>query len=291
MQFQPVQERTRPMPGHGRVGGRRTRVPGYSCLMNRLAKLFPMAIGLFLGILALHPPEWLRALGPFRYAGMAVLVCLLLTGFVALLIASNLPADVKMVPAHAPLPPEMTTLAGEYQALGFVPACPPQEVGIAPPALVQPFVNESARVYGTVFRTGTLPARIAFDFFSLLADGRGGLSSCAERGGAVLPAGPGSLSQILPGASVAQLFAAHRQALEFLRPRGLPARPVSAATFEVDFRAGLARQRRNFLAAPLRNAAIAIWRTASRTTPHLGAIETQRVARRQMSFLLTGAKG
>jgi hypothetical protein len=250
-----------------------------------------MAIGLLLGLLALYPPEWLRVLGPFRYAGMAVLVYILLTGFVALLIASNLPADVKMAPTQVSLPPEMAALASEYQTLGFVPAGPPQEVGIAPPALVQAFVHESARVYGTVFRTGTIPARIAFDFFSLIADGRGGLSSGAERGGAVLPAGPGSLSQILPGASVAQLFAAHLRALDFLRLRGLSAQAVSAATFEADFRAGLARQRRTFLAAPLRNAATAIWRTATRTTPHLGVIGTQRVARRQMRFLLTGAKG
>ena len=258
--------------------------------MNRLTRFFPMAVGLLLGVLAVHPPAFLRALGSFRYAGMAVIVYLLLVGFVALLIGSHLPADVKMVASSAPLPPEMAKLAGEYAALGFVPVGPPQEVGIAPPALLQALVHEAARAYGTVFRTGTVPARVAFDFFSLLRDGQGGLSSGAERGGAVLPAGPGSLSQILPGASVAQLFAAHRQSLEFLQLRGLPARPVSAATFETDFRAGLARQRRNFLAAPLRHAAIAIWRTATRTTPHLGPIEKQRLARRQMGFLLTGAK-
>jgi len=248
-----------------------------------------MAIGVLLGFLALHPPGWLRALGPFRYAAMAAVVLLLLVGFVALLIASNLPADVKMVPSQASLPPGMVSLEGEFRALGFVPVGPPLEVGTAPPALVQAFVHDEARAYGTVFRTGTLPARVAFDCFSLLAGGRGGLSSGAERGGAVLPAGPGSLSQIIPGASVARLFAVHRRALEFLCVRGLVARPVSAATFETDFRNGLARQRRSFLRAPLRSAVIAIWRTATRTTPHLGPIEGQRVAQRQLRFLLTGA--
>jgi hypothetical protein len=254
--------------------------------MHRLTKFFPIAIGLFLGVLALHPPNWLAALGPFRYAAMALLVLGLLIGFVALLIASNLPANITMRPSSGAVPPQMEALAAEYAASGFAPAAPLQEVGVSPPALLLPFVNDRERTYGTVFRTGTVPAKVAFDFFSYFEGVPGGLTSAAERGAGVLPAGSGALCQLLPGATVAQLFAHHKSAIELLRQRGLPMRAVSAGAFEADFRAAIARQRRTFLTAPLRNAAIAIWRAATRTTPHLGALEGQRVAQRQVAALL-----
>jgi len=256
--------------------------------VDRVTRYFPLAVGLLLGYLAVHPPAWLAALGWLRFPAMAAVVLLLLVAFVVLVVAANLPAEVQMRPAADPCPPELEALAREYRALGFTPAGPLREVGAAPPALVLAFTNEARRTYGTAFRTGTVPSRVAFDFFSFLEGREGGLSSCAARGAGTLPAGPGAFSQILPGASVAVLFEAHRRAVEHLEGLGLRFRPVSAATFDADFRAGLAQQRRAFLAAPLRNAAIAVWRSATRTTPHLGAIEVQRAARRKIRALRSG---
>ena len=74
-------------------------------------------------------------------------------------------------------------------------------------------------------------------------------------------------------------------------PPGLAAKAVSASTFPGDFAASFRRQREAFLAAPLRGAAITLWRAATGRTPHLGPIATQAAAQATIRELLTGTRG
>jgi len=162
-------------------------------------------------------------------------------------------------------------------------------VGISPPALMVAFVHEAERTYGTAFRTTTLPPKTAFDCVSILDGDRGGLTTGAEPAGAVIPAARGSLRQVFPRASVEEVFERHREALQYLRGRGLHARSVSASAFHRDFATSFRRQREAFLASPLRGAAITLWRAATGRTPHLGPIATQPAAQATIRELLTGA--
>jgi hypothetical protein len=107
----------------------------------------------------------------------------------------------------------------------------------------------------------------------------------------VIPAARGSLRQVFPGARVEQVFDRHRQALHHLRGRGLQARAVSAQTFRPDFALSFRLQREAFLAAPLRGAAVTLWRAASGRTPHQGPIASQAVAQATIRELVTGARG
>jgi len=250
-----------------------------------IAKFLPIVIGVPLGILIVAPPAWLRALGPVAYLVTGSLAFVALVAFVAVLISANLPAEVRLTPLAVPPPAELAALAQRYAALGFVPAGPPMEVGISPPGVMVPFVHERERSYGTIFRTNTLPAKVAFDVVSLLEGDQGGLTSSAEVAGATLLAGRGDLRQVIPGASIEEVFERHRAAVAWLRSRGLPCRPVSAVSFERDFKDALADQRTSFLANPLKGAIVAIWRSATRTTPHLGPLEQQKLAARQIAAL------
>jgi hypothetical protein len=261
-------------------------------LKHRIVSLLPYAVGLVLGWLLFYPPETLAPLGPWRYLVAAGLVLLLLIAFTAAQLATNLPDPLTLAPAREEdVPPDLRELAARLEALGFVPAGPPYDVGVRPPAVLLPFVHEAERSYSTVFRTRTLPPKTVFDFVSILDSGRGGLTSMAERAGAAIPAAPGSLRQVFPHADLEATWRGHREGLDWMRQHGLPARAVTPATFVPDFRESFARQRRAFLAAPLRTAVVAFWRAATGRTPDLGPLSEQSGAGARLQALLIGQRG
>jgi hypothetical protein len=150
-------------------------------------------------------------------------------------------------------------------------------------------VHPREPIMATVFRTGTLPAVDGFDLVSVLHDGRGGVTTGADRRGATLPGGPWVLRQVFPGSGVGELLGHHRDALTWLRGRGLAFRTVTASGFADEFRRALARQREIFLANPVGTALVALWRSATGRIPHLGPLARQRIAERQVRRLLAGA--
>jgi hypothetical protein len=260
-------------------------------MAKKLAALIPILVGIALGILVTRAPAAMKSAGPLAMVLAVVLVFALLIGFIAWMIGRNLPAHIALTSLpEGSTPPEVRALVDAYRALGFTPAGPPREAGVMPPALLVPLVHEGERCYGTVFRTGTVPAKTSYDVVSILDGDRGGLTTGPDPAGTTLPAAPGNLRQVFPRATVAALFGRHREALAFLRSRGLGVRAVSAASFEADFRASFARQRRAFRAAPLRWALIALWRSATKRTPHLGPLATQKIAERQLRELATGTR-
>jgi len=260
--------------------------------MRSLSRFLPILVGLVLGYLLMSPPEWLASLGPWRWLAVVAIVLLGLLAFTAWQLSANLPADPPLEPAaEAEVTGELRDLCARFEALGFQRIGTPLTVGITPPALMVPFVHEAERSYATAFRAGTVPAKTAFDCVSILDGDRGGLTTGAEPAGAAIPAARGSLRQVFPRASVEQVFERHRQALHHLRSRGLPAKAVSASTFRRDFALSFRRQREAFLAAPLRGAAVTLWRAATGRTPHLGPIVSQAVGQATIRELLTGARG
>jgi hypothetical protein len=260
-------------------------------MKGTLAKFAPFVVGIALGWMLLAAPEWFSALGPLRYAVGVLLVAALLIGVVIVQILAALPAAVELTPLPGAERADLRALADGYLALGFFQAGPPLSVGVAPPAVLLPFVHEQAYTYGTVFRTGTVPAKTSYDFVSILEGARGGgLTTGPEWRGATLPAGPGDLRQVFQGAGLETLFQRHKEGLDFLRTRGLRPKRVSAATFADDFRAAIAYQRRSFLSNPVVNATIAIWRSAVGRSPHMGPIGSQRGTATQIRRLLTGQR-
>ncbi len=83
----------------------------------------------------------------------------------------------------------------------------------------------------------------------------------------------------------------HRAALAYLEGRGLPFKPVSAASFTADFKGAVAAQRAHFLARPIRWAVVAIWRSATKLTPHVAPLDKQPTGQRQIAALVTGRRG
>ena len=260
--------------------------------MRTLSRFLPILVGLALGYLLVSPPEWLAPLGPWRWPAVAAIVGVALLALTAYQLSANLPADPPLEPAgEAAVSSELQALCSRFEALGFQRIGTPLTVGISPPALMVAFVHEAERTYATAFRTTTVPPKTAFDCVSILDGDRGGLTTGAEPGGAVIPAARGSLRQVFPRVDVEQVVRRHREGLHYLRARGLAVKAVSASTFRQDFATSFRRQREAFLAAPLRGAAVTLWRAATGRTPHVGPIAQQAVARATIQELRTGTRG
>ena len=260
--------------------------------MRSLSRFLPILVGLALGYLLMSPPGWLAPLGPWRWLAVAAIAVVALLALTAYQLSANLPADPPLAPAgEAEVSGELRDLCSRFEALGFQRIGPPLAVGISPPALMVAFVHEAEGTYATAFRTTTLPPKTAFDCVSLLDGDRGGLTTGAEPAGAAIPAARGSLRQVFPGAGVEQVVRRHREGLQYLRGRGLSVKAVSASTFRRDLATSFRRQREAFLAAPLRGAAVTLWRAATGRTPHVGPIAQQAVARATIQELRTGTRG
>lgn len=259
-------------------------------MRNAAYKYLPIAFGVAVGWLIFHPPTFLAALGPGRFVVHAVLIGFLMLSVVPLLALANLPEQVRMTPlSESQVPPELAGVRRQFLSLGFSDAGPPRRVEIAPAAIVLAFVHSREPVYGTAFRTDTVPPRVSHDLVSILDGDRGGLTTNAEPQGAALPAAAGAFRQVLPGATLPVLLEAHLEGVRYLRERGLAARPVSADAFELDLARGLRRQRETFLSAPLRGSLLLFWRAATKQVPFVGRLREQRVAARQLQALTAGS--
>lgn len=250
-------------------------------------KLMPGAIGLFLGWSMFNPPAWMHALGPAAWGLNAALCAVLLLSAIAWIILSNLPEQLDMKPVgDEQVHQELRALGHRFEQLGFRPVEQPYRVQVAPSAILLAYVHPTEPVYATAFRTEHVRPRMAFDFVSLLHGDRGGLTTNAEPDGAVLPAGSVSLRQVFPGEGPEALFPRHLDGVAYLRERGIPCRAVSADLFRQDFVMAMARQRQLFLAKPLRNTALTLWRSATKSIPFLGELRAQKIAGRQLDQLL-----
>lgn len=255
-------------------------------------KFMPIVVGGLLGWLLVNPPAALASLGSLRYVVMAVLVLVLLLVWTAVLNAVNLPADVSLEPlTDDVVEGDLRKLRHDFQSLGFLQAGSPYRVGIAPSGVMVAFIHAKEPVFGTIFQTGTIPRKTSFNLVSILEGERGKLTSIPHRHGAVTPVSPGVLLQVFPGARPEKLIEAHYDGLAYLLERGLRARALEAASFPRYFKNSVRRQREVFLSAPLRTAAIALWRIVTGSTPHLGSIRTQPVAQREIEALLSGRAG
>jgi hypothetical protein len=258
---------------------------------NGIIKVLPIVVGVALGWLLMASLGWMRGLGPLRFAAAGALVLVLLVAFVILVVSANVPADITVVPEPEADISELAPLVRDYESVGFAPVGPPFRAGAAPPALLVALVDRERRAYATVFRTTTVPPKTSFDVVSIFAGGRGGLTTSPSPTGTTLPAAPGQLRQVFPGATPAALAKHHGAALDYLSGRAIPLKPASAEAFISEFKAAIGAQHAHFFANPAFHAIVAIWRSATHLTPHLGPIQEQRLARRQIEHLLTGRRG
>ncbi len=251
-------------------------------MKNTVFKLLPYGVGALLGWLLFSPPDFLHDLGLLAYLVMALFVAALFLTFLGFMMLASFPAHLEVEPAvPASIPPDMQSLIEQWKAVGFVPAGPLLSVGLSPKALLLPLVHAAEPIYASVFRTGVVPAKLSYDCVSVF-DGEGGLTTGPETAGAVIPSSPRSFRQVFPGSPPAALLEKHRRTLAFLAQQGIRARPATAAGFVEDLRAAMVRGRRTLLRRPVFTVAVTAWRILTHTTPHVGLVEEQAVARKQL---------
>lgn len=258
-------------------------------MKNLIVKILPYAFGVALGLLLLHPPQWLKDLGAVGYLLQGALAAVTLLAFIGLLLLRALPENVAMTPLPPAPSPDMDRIGEELASLGFSPVGPAYEVAVSPPARLQAWVHDGQPAYATVFRTGTVPAKVGFDFVSILEGWTGGLTSVNDPAGAALPAAPGSMRQVIRSATPGALFQQHCRALAWVAEQGLRWRRPTAGDFVADFQKAMNRERAAFLRSPLTYPAVALWRVVTRLSPHLGPLEQQRHAAETLDSIRAGA--
>jgi len=252
------------------------------------AGYFPIIFGLALGLMIVHPPEALRSLGGASYLIMIGVAFAAIFAFTIFSLSKNLPASIEMTPDRtSAVPEDVRSIADQFLTAGFDQAALPLIVGTTPPALVIPFVHEKEKTYGTVFRTGTVPAKTSYDLFSYFQNIEGGLTTGPNPQGAAFPTTSGSFRQVFPGAGVKELFEKHRQALAFLKMRKIECKNVSQSSFSEDYKKSFARMRKGFLKNPLSFASVVLWRAITKKTPHIGLIQMQPGTKKQIDQLLS----
>jgi hypothetical protein len=131
-----------------------------------------------------------------------------------------------------------------------------------------------------------MPAKLCFDFVSILHGEKGGLTTNTDPGGAALPEGDGGLRQVFPGESLETLFQKHLDGIAYLRDRGIQCRGVSADLYPQDLTWAIGKQRKIFTASPVRGTLVTLWRAATKRVPFIGPLRDQPVAQGQIARLL-----
>jgi hypothetical protein len=119
-------------------------------------KYLPAIVGVIIGWMLFNPPSFLHHLGGISYLIMIAVGLIALIIFCGFIIRANLPKDIAIKRAtSASVPQEMNKLAEDFKSAGLTQTSEvPLSVGVAPPALVIPFVNESERTYGVDLEDG-----------------------------------------------------------------------------------------------------------------------------------------
>ncbi len=252
-------------------------------MRDTLYKYLPWALGGLIGFFMFRPPAFFSDLGPLAWAIQGALLALALLSFVFLMLLGNLPENLQMnVLPETAVPRDVQGISAEIEALGFRRVGAPWEVKVAPAATLLGFVHESEPVYATAFCTGTVPAKVSFDFVSIFDGPQGGLTTNNIAEGAVLPAGNSSMRQVFPGQAAEALFRRHLEGIQWLQKQGVRCRKVSTDRFESDFKAAMQHQRRMVLDAPLRGTFVTLWRAATKQVPFVGPLAQQSIASQQL---------
>lgn len=257
-------------------------------MRDNFYKFLPWVLGGLIGYFMFQRPAFLTDLGSLAWVVQGAMLALALLSFVMLMLLGNLPENLEMnVLPESAVPKGVQGITAEIEALGFQRVGSPWEVKVAPAATMIGFVHASEPVYASAFCTGTIPAKVSFDFVSILDGPRGGLTTNNNAEGAVLPAGDCSLRQVFPGQSAEVLFRRHLEGIDWLSKQGVRCRSVSAGQFEHDFKTAMRNQRQLVLDAPLRGTFVTLWRAATKQVPFVGPLAQQTIAAQQ----ITGLRG
>lgn len=253
-------------------------------------KILPYVTGACLGLLLVFPPDSFAALGLWRPLILGALLILGLLASTGVNLATNLPREPKVEPVIGEAPPrDVEAFLESYRALGFELLEPALRIDLRPSAMLWLLAHPGYGIWGSVFRTGTLPPRVGFDMVSQIEGDRGRLTSVANPDAAVLPPPPGHFKQVARGATPALLLAHHRQAHEYLARCGVCFEAPRPGGLAERVRRALVEQRLAVTRNLLKAVALTLWRAATKRTPYGEPIERQKGTEATLRQVLAGA--
>jgi len=151
-------------------------------MRNNFYKFLPWVLGGLIGFFLFRPPAFLTDPGPLAWVVQGARLAAALLSVVMLMLLGNLPETLEMrMISDGEVPKDVHGIAAQIEALGFQRVGAPWRVQVAPAATLIGFVHPDAPVYATAFCTGTVPAKVSFDFVSILDGPRGGLRQKVQR--------------------------------------------------------------------------------------------------------------
>lgn len=246
--------------------------------------LVVVLIAALIGWLLVFPPLVAGSTVPARVLVWSLIIASGLMVLFVYAVLAAMPRDMTLEPidAHA-ANAEMMGRMDEAEAEGFVLAGPVLKVGMPFATALVPMVHRDGHAYATFFTIQAgKSSKTSFDIVTLF-DGDAGLTTNTDPAGACNPASPGSFRQVFPEADIAQLMAHHRASVAWLQREGAVAAQHTPDAFENDIRRAINKSRDTFLQNPLGYTVVAVWRTITKTTPHIGPIADQRSTPRLLS--------
>jgi hypothetical protein len=227
--------------------------------------------------------------GLVEVAGALACLAIVVIPVVYFTILRNLPENLGLTPVDDDdLPPGIFDVMACYEDLGFERLEPAWRLDLLPKPMLVGYCHPGEGMLATVYWIPTRPPRLGYDCITPLEPDESGLTTGMDLSAGGLPLPPGCFFQLFPGAAVEELVAHHREAVAYLRERGLPARRPDPAAFEEKLRASFRRQRRTFVRTRLRNTLLALWRAVTKRTPHRGSLARQPGVPAQIEELRQG---
>ena len=132
-------------------------------------RILPYVMGGGLGLLIFDPPSFFEAFGIWRPVILLLLFVIGALAATGVTIAASLPANPVIERVTELPPPEAAGLISGLHELGFESVDPPLRVHIRPSGVIWTLVHREFGCWASVFCTGTLPRKVGFDIFTLLA--------------------------------------------------------------------------------------------------------------------------
>lgn len=191
-----------------------------------------------------------------------------------------LPREVQIDATTTAPGPDAQARIDALVAAGFIDLGPRLEVAIRPLSRVNLLLHAGTGTLAAVYEVQIDEPRVGLDLVTLFSDGRTLTSAALAQAGAIPPR-RGCFLQIELGAEPRELLEFHRQGVAALVSSGMRPMPNSALqaeTVRAALRGVLLDQRAQLDAAPLRLAAMTLWRLVSGRNPHIRPLRDQLAA-------------
>lgn len=262
------------------------------------AKLFIILFGLSLviGILlhdsikTIHLSRWFGNI--WLYIILILLIPIFIYTLVAVVIWKVSRFETKCVPVEGyDLTDEIKEMYKEFIHLGFKPHGPPYLLIQKVTNTCVPFISENHEISGTIFINSNPLFKPSVSFDSYFEHEAGDLGTINQWYSTRISIWKNGLRQVFTEGPVALCYQKHREAINYLKLRGVKIQSLKESN-PIDLCIqGFQILNQNLRKNILKVTFFYLWRKSPRNCPFFGSIVDQKIAQRQIEYILKKQSG